>query len=71
MLPQMQRKDDHVKKGIATYSKEPAMTHAHHASLQIDEQTNLKPHEHTQDASLGYTDPKNLSPRGCMRAPQF
>jgi hypothetical protein len=50
MLPQMQRKDDHVKTILPTYSKETAMTRAYHFSLQIDEQTNGKPHEHTQDA---------------------
>jgi hypothetical protein len=62
MLPQMQRKDDHVKTILPTYSKETAMTRAYHFSLQIDEQANRKLHEHTQDASLGYryrrTDPE-------------
>jgi hypothetical protein len=50
MLPQMQRKDDHVKTILLTYSKETAMTRTYNFSLQIDEQTNRKPHEHTQDA---------------------
>jgi hypothetical protein len=72
MPPQMRRKDDQVKNGIATCSKEPAMTRAHHASLQIDEQTNRKPHEHTREASLRYrhrrTDPHNFSPRGRIGA---
>jgi hypothetical protein len=67
MPPQMRRKDDQIKNGIATYSKEAALTRAHRASLQID--------DHTQDASLRYrhrhTDPQNFSSLGFIRAPQI